>query len=250
MTLDGLFYHPNVPPFVCRQLIQHLVTSNPSPGYVSRVAHVFANNGRGVRGDMQAVIRAIFSDAEARDDSAATASRSFGKLREPVLRLTHWARAFSVRSPSNQWRIGNLSSSATGIGQMPCRAPSVFNWFRPGYTPPGTEIASAGLVAPTFQITNECQMIAYINTMQAFIVYGAGDARADYTRYIAMAGNATVLVAELNLVLAANQIGASTLRRIAGVIDAMSAKNQAALFTRVTTAITLMMASPEFLVIR
>jgi uncharacterized protein (DUF1800 family) len=100
MTLDGLFYHPNVPPFVSRQLIQRLVTSNPSPAYVKRVAYVFANNGRGVRGDMQAVIRAILTDPQARDATVVTQSSTFGKLREPVLRLTQWARAFGVTSPS------------------------------------------------------------------------------------------------------------------------------------------------------
>src|SRR5204863_1583696 len=91
IALDGLFNHPNVPPFVGKQLIQHLVTSNPSPAYVSRVAAAFADNGRAVRGDMQAVIHAVLTDVEARDD-AQVASTQFGKLREPVTRLVQWGR--------------------------------------------------------------------------------------------------------------------------------------------------------------
>src|SRR5262252_3044474 len=154
MALDGLFNHPNLPPFVSKQLIQHLVTSNPSPAYVGRVAAVFANNGSGVRGDMKSVISAILTDNEARDDTQVT-STSFGKLREPVTRLVQWARAFNVTSPTNLWPFGNVSSSANRIGESPGHAPSVFNWFRPGYTPPGTTIASNGRVAPEFQITNE-----------------------------------------------------------------------------------------------
>ena len=84
MALDALFNHPNVGPFIGRQLIQRLTTSNPSPAYVARVAAVFANNGKGVRGDMAAVVRAILLDAEARQQPDG----GFGKLREPILRVT------------------------------------------------------------------------------------------------------------------------------------------------------------------
>ena len=135
LALDGLFNHQNVPPFFSRQLIQHLVTSNPSPTYVGRVAAVFANNGNGVRGDMKAVIRAVLTDREARDDTQVD-SITFGKLREPVVRLVQWAKAFNVASPTQAWPFGNTASSANRLGESPGRAPSVFNWFRPGYSPP------------------------------------------------------------------------------------------------------------------
>ena len=116
LALDAIFAHANVPPFVSKQLIQHMVTSNPSPAYVGRVSAVFANNGNGVRGDMKAVIRAILTDSEARSDANIT-STSFGKLREPVVRLTQWARAFGVTSPTKLWPFGNTASSATRLAQ-------------------------------------------------------------------------------------------------------------------------------------
>ena len=248
-TLDGLFNHPNVPPFVSKQLIQHLVTSNPSPAYVGRVAAVFANNGSGARGDMKSVIRAILTDSEARDDTQVTSS-SFGKLREPVTRLVQWARAFNVTSPTNLWPFGNVASSANRIGESPGHAPSVFNWFRPGYTPPGTTIASNGSVAPEFQITNEPSMIAYINYLQSVIVNGAGEAKADYSSLTAIGSDSQALLDELNLVLAAGQISATTIAQMKTALDTISATTSAGLNNRIYAALVLVMASPEYLVLR
>ncbi|MEO7246852.1 MAG: DUF1800 family protein, partial [Novosphingobium sp.] len=212
-ALDGLFAHANLPPFVSRQLIQHLVTSNPSPAYINRVSTVFANNGSGVRGDMKAVIRAILLDTEARDDTQVD-STSFGKLREPVVRLVQWAKAFGVTSPTNLWPFGNTGSSATRIGESPGHAPSVFNWFRPGYSPPGTTIAARNLVAPEFQVTSEPSVISYINYMQTIIASGAGEAKPDYSALTPLATDSAALLAELNLVLAANQISAGTVAQM------------------------------------
>jgi len=248
-ALDGLFSHPNLPPFVSKQLIQHLVTSNPSPAYVGRVAAVFVNNGSGVRGDMKSVIRAILTDTEARDDSQVMSS-SFGKLREPVTRLVQWARAFNVTSPTNLWPFGNVSSSANRIGESPGHAPSVFNWFRPGYTPPGTTIASNGHVAPEFQITNEPSLIAYINYLQSVIVNGAGEAKADYSSLIAIGSDSQALLDELNLVLAAGQISDSTIAQMKAALDTISTTTGAGLNNRIFAALVLVMASPEYLVLR
>jgi len=249
MALDGLFNHPNLPPFVSKQLIQHLVTSNPSPAYVGRVAAVFADNGSGVRGDMKSVIRAILTDSEARDDTQV-ASSSFGKLREPVTRLVQWARAFNVTSPTNLWPFGNVSSSANRIGESPGHAPSVFNWFRPGYTPPGTTIASNGQVAPEFQITNEPSMIAYINYLQSVIVNGAGEAKADYSSLTAIGSDSQALLDELNLVLAAGQISDTTIAQMKTALDTISTTTGAGLNNRIYAALVLVMASPEYLVLR
>lgn len=248
LALDGLFNHANTPPFVSKQLIQRLVTSNPSPAYVARVAAVFTNNGKGVRGDMQAVIRAILTDAEARDDSQVS-SATFGKLREPVLRLTQWARAFNVTSPTNLWPFGNVSSTANRIGESPGHAPSVFNWFRPGYTVQGA-IASAGLVAPEFQITNEPQVIAYVNYMQSVIQNGAGEAKPDYSALTTLATDSNALLAELNLVLAANQISTATIASMQTALDTISVATNAGIMSRIYAAILLVMASPEYLVQR
>ena len=248
-ALDGLFNHPNLPPFVGKQLIQHLVTSNPSPAYVGRVAAVFADNGSGVRGDMKSVIRAILTDSEARDDTQVTSS-TFGKLREPVARLVQWARAFNVSSPTNLWPFGNVSSTANRIGESPGHAPSVFNWFRPGYTPPGTTMASNGLVAPEFQITNEPSMIAYINYLQSVIVNGAGEAKADYSSLTAIGSDSQTLLDELNLVLAAGQISDTTIAQMKAALDTISTATSSGLNNRIYAALVLVMASPEYLVLR
>ncbi len=249
LALDGLFAHANVPPFVSKQLIQHMVTSNPSPAYVSRVANVFANNGSGVRGDMKAVIQAILTDTEARDDTQVD-STTFGKLREPVVRLVQWAKAFGVTSPTNLWPFGSTASSANRIGESPGRAGSVFNWFRPGYTPPGTAIATKNLVAPEFQITNEPSVVAYINYMQAIIASGAGEAKPDYSTLTPLATDSAALLSELNLVLAANQISAATIAQMKTALDTISISTSAGINNRIYAAIVLVMASLEYLVQR
>lgn len=246
-ALDGLFNHPNTAPFVSKQLIQRFVTSNPSPAYVSRVAAVFANNGTGVRGDMKAIIRAVLTDSEARDDSQ-TAGTSFGKLREPIVRLTQWARAFNVTSPTAAWPFGSTASSSTRLAESPGRSPSVFNWFRPGYTVPGGAIAAAGLVAPEFQLANEPSVIAYVNYMQAVIANGAGEAKPDYSSLTPLASDSQALLDELNLVLAANQIGAATLASIKGALDTIPTTTSP--LNRIYAAVLMVMASPEYLVQR
>ena len=222
VALDTIFAHPNMPPFVSKQLIQRLVTSNPSPAYVGRVAATFADNGSGVRGDMKAIIKAILLDTEARADTALTTATA-GKLREPVQRLTAWARMFGVNSPSSAWGIGDTSSQANRLGQSMGRSATVFNFFRPGYSPPATGIASAGLVAPEFQITNEQTNIAYINYMQALVANGTGDVKPDYADILTKASDTNALVDEINLVLAAGQLSTTALTAIKAAVDSMSA---------------------------
>jgi uncharacterized protein (DUF1800 family) len=249
IALDTLFAHPNLPPFVSKQLIQRLVTSNPSPGYVRRVATVFADNGSGVRGDMKAIIRAILTDGEARGDTSLT-STSAGKLRAPVNRLTNWARAFGVTSASNNWAIGNTSSSANRLAQSTGHSPSVFNFFRPGYTPPNTAIATQNLVAPEFQITNELSIVAYINYMQSLLTGGVGDVRASYTEILTKASDSQALVDEVNLVLAAGQLGTATLATLKTAVDSISATVTNGPINRVYTAILLTLASPEYITVK
>ncbi|MBN8817079.1 MAG: DUF1800 domain-containing protein [Sphingomonas sp.] len=249
VALDTIFAHPNVPPFVSKQLIQRLVTSNPSPAYVGRVSAIFANNGSGVRGDMKAVIKAILTDSEARDDSALTAANA-GKIREPIVRLTGWARAFGVTSPANTWPFGNTSSMSTRIAQSPGRSPSVFNFFRPGYSPPATAISAAGLVAPEFQITNEQSVVAYINYFQSLIANGSGDAKPDYTSILTKASDSTALVNEVNIVLAAGQLSSATQASIKTAVDSISATATNGPINRVGVAILLTMASPEYLTVK
>lgn len=249
IALDGIFAHPNVPPFVSKQLIQRLVTSNPTPAYVARVATVFADNGAGVRGDLQAVVRAILLDSEARGDTALTAPAS-GKLREPVLRLTGWARAFGATSPSGAWAIGDTSSASTRLAQSMGRSQSVFNFFRPGYAPPNTAISTAGLVAPEFQITNELSVVAYINYMSVVIATGTGDVKADYAAILTKANDSAALVDEVNLLLAAGQLSAATVAAIRVAVDSIATTSTGGPTNRVQTAILLTLASPEYLTLK
>jgi len=244
LALDAIFAHPNVPPFISKQLIQHLVTSNPTSAYIGRISAVFANNGSGVRGDLRAVVRAILLDTEARTPNTAA---TYGKLREPINRLTGWARAFNANSPSGAWPIGDTSSTSNRLGQSPGRSPSVFNFFRPGYTPPNSAIATAGLVAPEFQITNEPSVIAYVNYMAVLATTGTGDFRADYTDLIALADNSTSLVDEVDILLGAG-LSAATKTSIRAAVDAIAIGSAGGAQNRVYTAVLLTLAAPEYLV--
>jgi uncharacterized protein (DUF1800 family) len=238
-----------MPSFVSRQLIQRLVTSNPSPAYVARVAAKFADNGQGVRGDMKAVVSAVLLDSEARADAALSTGNA-GKLREPVMRLTGWARAFAVTSPSNAWGFGDTSSQSNRLGQAKGHAPSVFNFFRPGYTPPATGIAQAGLVAPEFQITNEQSVVGYINYMYALVANGTGDTKADYGAILDKASDSAALVAEVNTLLAAGQLSATTVGAIRTAVDSIATTATNAAINRIGIAIMLTLAAPEFLTVK
>ena len=247
IALDTLFNHPNVGPFFGRQLIQRLITSNPSPAYVARVAAAFNNNGSGVRGDMKAVIRAVLLDTEARSDSTIS-QQNGGKLREPMLRFLQWARTFKTTSAANTWKIYDLSDPASRLAQSPLRSSSVFNYFRPGYTPPNTALANSGLVAPEFQITDEPSVAGYLNFMQTVIANGIADVTPNYSTELAQASDATTLVKRLNLLLAANQLSADTEARIVAAIESISTTSSSGALNRVRAAIMLVMACPEYLV--
>lgn len=168
-ALDTLFQHPNVPPFIARQLIQRFVTSNPSPAYVYRVAQAFANNGQGVRGDLAATLRAVLLDYEARSN-APLGDYTRGKRREPVLRLTHYLRAFlpaSIRAGDPRFFLNYQYSLQHQVPQI---SPSVFNFFQPVFSQPG-RIAAAGLVSPEFQITSETTVINEANHIHSATFY-------------------------------------------------------------------------------
>lgn len=247
IALDTVFNHPNTPPFIAKQLIQRLVTSNPSPAYVQRVATVFANNGTGTRGDLAATLRAILLDVDARD-LTKTNQPGFGKLREPVVRFLNWARAFTAGSPSDAWAIGDLSDPGSRLGQSPMRSPSVFNFFRPGYVPPNSALASQGLVGPEFQITNESSVAGYVNFVQSFVAGSRiGDVRANYATLLALVDNSAALLDEINLVLAANQVSATTLATLKTALDTISVATTSGKNNRIYAALTLMMASPEYI---
>ena len=170
LALDTLFHHPNTGPFLGRQLIQRFVTSNPSPGYVHRVAAAFADDGTGVRGNLAATLRAVLLDPEALSEEPL-ADVAFGKRREPVLRLTRFLRAF----PPAPARPGDdrffISYQYALPHQTPQNSPSVFNFFQPVYAHPG-RIAAAGLVSPEFQITSETTVVREANEIESAIFWG------------------------------------------------------------------------------
>lgn len=160
LALDALFNHPNVGPFIGRQLIQRLVTSNPSPAYVGRVSAVFNDNGKAVRGDLFAVVKAILTDREARTGHTAN-PQTFGKLKEPLLRTTHLWRFFSAMGKNGRFDEWNPEGP---YSQAPLRSNSVFNFFRPDYRPVGA-LTNAGLVCPECQITHEASITNLTNAM-------------------------------------------------------------------------------------
>ena len=246
-ALDIIFGHPNVAPFISRQLIQKLVTSNPSPAYVARVAAVFSNDGKGVKGNLKAVIRALLLDSEARSLPSAS-NTSYGKLREPMLRMLAWARAYRAASSTDVWGVGNTTDAGTRLGQSPLRSPTVFNFYRPGYVPPNGAVAAAGLVAPEFQLANESSVVGYVNYMQRAVSKGIADVQADYSSLLPLAGDANALLDEINTVLAAGQLSANTLGLLRTAIGTMPASTDAARYNRIYAAVTLVLAAPEFII--
>ncbi len=261
-AIDTLAQHPNVGPFIGRQLIQRLVTSNPSPSYVAAVSAAFADNGRGVRGDLRHVVKTILMHPEAR-----TVSERSGKVREPVLRLSALLRAFGYTSDSGQYRIGNTDNPGTSLGQSPLRAPSVFNFYRPGYVAPGTASAAAGLVAPELQILHETTAAGYVNTMRDAVAQGAGayasstarrDLQPDFSGELALADQPAALVARVNAKLTYGAMPATLASEIETAVasiavPASTGSNQAQIDSarrnRVNTAVLLTLVAPEFIVV-
>jgi uncharacterized protein (DUF1800 family) len=162
-ALDTIFNHPNVGPFFGKLLIQRLVTSNPSPAYVARVAAKFNNNGSGVRGDLLATMRQVLLDKEAL--GSINENPEFGKMREPVLVMSHLWRLFSASAWEGTYFYQRWDDP---LGQTPLASPSVFNFFKPGFSPSGP-LKDAGLVGPEFQLVNDPHNVEYLNELFARI---------------------------------------------------------------------------------
>jgi uncharacterized protein (DUF1800 family) len=207
---------------------------------VNRVANAF-NNSAGVRGDLLATLRAVLLDEEALVPPAG----SSGKLIEPVLRFIQWARAFNVTSSNGNW-AGNTSDPATRLGQSPGRSSSVFNFFRPGYVPPSTDFASRGWVAPEFQITHETSVAGYVNYMQS-VIPGNTALTPAYDSWLAKVDTIDVLLADLNLVLAADRLSSATIATIRTAALSIATTTDTGKRNRLYTAILLVMASPDFI---
>jgi uncharacterized protein (DUF1800 family) len=255
IALDTLFNHPNLPPFFCKQMIQHMVTSNPSPTYISNCSKVFENDGTGTRGNLQAVISEILMDPEARNSATDFANPQYGKVRESLLRYTEWARAFTAQSRTGSYDIGSTEDPIWALGEMSLRSPTVFNWFAPGYVPPGTSIAQAGLTAPEMQMTNVSTVVGYMNYMQVAIgsnAIGGPDLFSSYETEMGLASTPSALLDRINLLLMAGEMDNNLYGQILAAISAIPIPTgdqnaiNTALANRVETAIYLTMASPSF----
>jgi uncharacterized protein (DUF1800 family) len=255
IALDTLFKHPNLPAFFSKQMIQHLVTSNPTPAYVNRVAKIFEDDGTGVRGNLQAVITAILLDTEARSSAADIANPQYGKVREALLRYTEWARAFTAQSRTGSFDLGSTEDPIYGLGEMWLRSPTVFNWFSPGYTPPGTTLSADNLLAPEIQMTNVSTVVGYINYLQSAIganAAGGPDVFSSYATEMSLAATPDQLLDRINLLLMAGQMSSNLYNEILGAVTAIPIPSgdqnaiNAALLARVETAIYLTVASPDF----
>jgi len=250
MTLDNIFNHPNVGPFIGRQLIQRLVTSNPSPGHIYRVASVFNDNGQGVRGDLRAVVRAILMDYDARGPALAT--QGAGHQREPVIRLTNLLRAFSASSPNGTFSIRNaISPTNTSLAQEAMSSTTVFNFFSPDYRAPGA-VAQAGLYSPEFQLTTEVVVATVANYLNNAIYTFLGPNTNKITLHLSLelslANNPTDLVDHLNYLLMAGNMSPAMRTTLINAVTSIPATNLAGRTERVRTAIYLVVNSPEFVI--
>jgi uncharacterized protein (DUF1800 family) len=258
-ALDNIFNHPNVGPFISKQLIQKLVTSNPSPAYVRRVAERFNNDGTGRRGNLEAVVRAILLDTEAR---SAPSGANAGKVKEPLLRLTQFWRAYGARAASGRYGVqaGNFPGGVSTIfGQGPGQSPSVFNFFSPFYAPPG-EIANGNLVAPELQLATE-----FLNTQVTNFFWTQAIARTTAQSnlgadimvidtsaeqgLVADSGALLDRVAE-KLLGGASQMSTTLRTEARAQIDRTAAGTAAGNNTRVADAIYFVVTSPEFVLQR
>jgi uncharacterized protein (DUF1800 family) len=264
-ALNNLFNHPNVPPFFSSFLIQRLVTSNPSPSYVSRVANVFVNNGQGVRGDMKSIIKAILLDPEAKS-CGNMENKKYGALREPFIRYMHIMRALNTSSISGNYR-NDMDNINKLTGQRPLNSPSVFNFFQSNYQPIGP-LEDNELVGPEFQITNAQTIAGYINGLYRFVnqqniadesdlynnendsLYINEISTLDLSSEYLLGENDKLhmLIDRLNLLFANGRLSNTTAEVIRQALLKYPTTNNIDREARVRLAIYLVLSSPEYLI--
>ncbi|CAM9980850.1 unnamed protein product, partial [Chrysoparadoxa australica] len=289
-TLDHLMDQPTMAPFLSRQLIQRFTTSNPSPAYVRRVAQAFETGsyqlpnfvtvGTGRTGDLTATLAAILFDESIADITQARNDDSFGKIREPVLRLVHWARAFEVQAGDAVYMYEIYDTNGSDeLNQSPYAAPSVFNFYRPGFIAPGTLTGDQGMTVPELQILNSASAAGYVNFMDDFILDDLEDRRLSrfenqfgwrnvsldpqaamdawlpgYEDEIALASDHNALVDHLDQLLTHGTLSEGTRALIIEELDASAALNNGdtpeAVRDRVQMAVLMVMTSPDYLVQR
>ena len=230
-TIDCLFQHPNTPPFIATRLIRSLVKSNPSPAYIGRIAAVFINNGAGVRGDLKAVVRAILTDAEARQDTPDATS---GRLKEPLYFISAFLRATNGSIASNS----GMAYVYVDMGQAVLSSPSVFNWFSPLYRVP-----KSPLFGPEFQIYTPTEATLRANFVHQILTANGGSLVVDLTNFQAVAGNTSALLDEVDKVFFYGRMPAGVRTAITNAVTAAYDNNQ-----RVQGAVYLATLSGQYAV--
>jgi uncharacterized protein (DUF1800 family) len=247
-AIDNIFNDPNVGPFISRQLIQHLVTSNPSPAYVARVASVF-NGGAAPRGDLKAVIRAILLDPEARGDVKTDAN--YGRLRHPAQFIPNVLRAFNARSADGMTTSdGYLNPQSVAMGMDVFRPPSVFSYFSPATVVPG----SAGVRGPEFGIfstSTALRRLNFVNTMVFSRITVSANAPSgtslDFTPLLPLASAPPDLVAALDDLLMHGSMSDDMRLSIEQAVSLVASTNA---LKRVRTAVYLVLTSSQYQVER
>jgi hypothetical protein len=251
-VVGAVFNHPNTAPFISKRLIQHLVMANPSPTYVGRVSAVFANNGSGVRGDMKAVIKAILTDTEARGTAATP-----GKIKEPVLFLTSIGRALGFKSDG--WAFYYRDNA---LGQMPFRAPSVFNYYPYDFPLPLGE----GQISPVSKLMTTATMInrhnlAYDWTMAGeqtradfkaqTTIPGSTGTQLDWTVWDGLGADTTKLTNRLDLIFLNGTMTSAQRTALTKAVEAIKNNDPAVqAHKRALTALYIVTSSPQFQVDR
>ncbi|MBZ5634295.1 MAG: DUF1800 domain-containing protein [Acidobacteriia bacterium] len=247
-ALDNIFNHPNVGPFIAAQLIQHLVGSNPSPAYVARVASIFNDNGSGVRGDLQAVIRAVLLDPEARQgdngpfaDGPASAPSSH--LREPVFVVASILRGLgALVNDTNR-----LTALATNLGQTIFLPPTVFNYFAPGYHVPAQFTSGISLLGPEFQLDSPSNAVARFNMVNSMIYGNLGTGTViDFTPFSSLAGNPQALVDAISQAFMYGQMPPKVQTALLGAINAIAGSSAAVNKARAQAAIYVAVSSSYY----
>ena len=274
IALDTIFEHPNVAPFIARQLIQRFTKSNPSPDYVERVATAFEEGtfiapngtvfGSTGRGDLAATLAAVLLDECLFDEEFSTLEFSTtGKIREPVLRFMHWVKAFDVQNidAENEHRLRTTFDPVTGLGQQPFRSPSVFNFYRPGYIAPGTRSGEMGLTTPELQIVNDSSAIGYFNFMTDFAFDSGAQLDienrtyvADYSDELQLVDDIPALVDHLDILLTSGRMPEDERASIVNVLNTLPVntstleREDTDRLQIVQTAVALVLNSPSFAV--
>lgn len=274
IALDTIFEHPNTAPFISRLLIQRFTQSDPSPGYIQRVAMAFElgsfqaeggqSFGTGKRGDLRATLAAILLDPATFASPEQSVGDETGKVREPILRFTHWARAFNVSGldAHNETKLWDTSGTTNSLGQQAFSSPSVFNFYRPGYVAPGTSTGERDITVPEFQIVNESSSVGYLNFMTVFAFDRAAQNdnsietyKPDYSDELALVDDPVALIDHLDNLLTGGRMSDDEKTDILDIITTLEVRTNSPSNTAadekiiVQAAVALFLNSPSFAVI-